>query len=213
MCFSKEVSLATFITGITGSIFVYTLGKLNDKIIGIYLGYVSLMQGIEYLLWNHQTCDVFHKDISFLGMILNISQPIVLGIIILLINTELKDKSLIIAILFIYSIFAIEYCKNYSNNLQCTRPRPNDPHLVWNWTILESYTTMWAIYIITVCSICIIGMPTLDNGIRCAFAAFITMLISIIIYPRQDMGAMWCFFTALSPPFYYIARRLKIFNI
>ena len=206
MCFSKEVSLIALIVGVIGSILVYTLGTIFDKIIGLYIGYVSLMQGIEFMLWNHQTCDAFHKNISFLGMVLNMTQPIVFGLI-LLVNTKLKYKFSIIAIMIMYAIFAIHYCNKYSIGLRCTTPRANDPHLVWNWTILESYHTAWAVYIITMMFLSILGMPTIFLGIVVAFLMLFAMLLSIIIYPRQDMGAMWCFFTVFIPFIYYFLRK------
>ena len=181
MCFSKEVSLITLLVGVVGSAFVYTLGSDFDRIAALFLGYVSLMQGIELILWNHQKCDTFHKSISALGMLLNLGQPIVLGLLTLILNNK--------------------------ENLRCTQPRANDPHLVWNWTILKSWRTDWAIYIIVACLISILGMPTFTQGMLFAGALFFSMIISIIVYPRQDMGAMWCFFSALSPPIYYFLRK------
>jgi len=210
MCFSKEVSLFTLLIGTFGSFLVYTLGTIFDKILGLYIGYVSLMQGIEFVLWSHQTCDAFHKHISFLGMILNLSQPIVFGLIILLINTKLKHRFSIIAIMLMYIIFAIHYCSKYSVGLRCTKPRANDPHLVWNWTILESYRTAWAVYIITMMLLSILGMPTIFLGVLVAFSLLFAMSLSIIIYPRQDMGAMWCFFTAFLPLIYYVLRKVTM---
>jgi hypothetical protein len=43
MCYSEEVSLATFLIGIFGSIAVYTLGTTFDRIVALYLGYVAFM--------------------------------------------------------------------------------------------------------------------------------------------------------------------------
>lgn len=211
MCFSKEVSLFTLLIGTIGSFLDYSLGTITDKILGLLFGYVSLMQGIEFMLWSHQTCDAFHKNISFLGMLLNASQPFVFGLIILLVNTKLKYKFSIIAIMLMYSIFAIHYSRKYSDGLRCTTPRPNDPHLVWNWTILESYYTAWAVYIITMVLLSILGMPTIFVGVVVAFVLLFGMSLSIIIYPRQDMGAMWCFFTVFLPLIYYVLR--KVFKI
>lgn len=210
MCYSAEVSLVTLVVGLVGSIFVYTLGSVVDRIIALFLGYVSLMQGIELILWNHQKCDSFHKNISFLGMLLNMSQPIVLGFLILALSNRKEYKIHIIGILILYSIFGLHIVNSYKKNLQCTQPRENDPHLVWNWTILESWRIDWAIYIITTCLILILGMPTLNQGILSAVCMFFSMIISIIVYPRQDMGAMWCFFASLVPPSYYFLRKFVL---
>ena len=50
MCFSAEVSLMTFIIGTVGSFFVYNIGTPFDHIVGLYLGFTSLIQGIEFLI-------------------------------------------------------------------------------------------------------------------------------------------------------------------
>ena len=83
MCYSAEASLATLVFGLAGSAGIYRLGSTYDHIIALYIGYVSLMQGIEWVLWKNQACDAFHKNVSVLGMLLNASQPLVLGAIIL----------------------------------------------------------------------------------------------------------------------------------
>ena len=71
MCFSKNASIVSFTIGIVGSILCITLGTATDKIVGYFLGYVSLMQGIEYLLWSHQICDNYNRVVSIIGMLLN----------------------------------------------------------------------------------------------------------------------------------------------
>jgi hypothetical protein len=110
MCFSAKVSLFTFLLGFVSSILCVTLGKIMDMVIGLLLGYVSLMQFIEYLLWNHQKCDNYNKTISIIGMILNHAQPIVLGIILLYVSNPFpKNKYIILIIMFIYTLCAIPY--------------------------------------------------------------------------------------------------------
>lgn len=209
MCFSAEVSLLTLLVGLLGSVMVWSIGKIRDKIIGGYLGYVSLMQLSEYLLWNHQTCDKYHKNLSVSGMLLNVFQPVVLGILVLTLNPAIVYKTLIYCIIAAYlSIVFIWYVPQYTSDIQCTTPRPNDPHLVWNWTILKNYEILWFLYILTSVAIAMLGMPTLGSGILLASGMVISMLVSIVVYPRQDMGAMWCYFAALSPIGYYILRTM-----
>jgi len=211
MCFSSEVSLLTLLIGLTGSLLVWNLGTNSDKIISGYLGYVSLMQLTEYLLWNYQKCDDFHKNISISGMILNVLQPVVLGILVLVLSPRQIYKILIYIILFVYiSITFGWYVQQYTSDLQCTNPRKDDPHLVWNWTILKDYEIGWFGYIVTSMLISILGMPTLNSGIFLALGLLISMLISIIVYPRQNMGALWCFFSAFGPIGYYMLRISRV---
>jgi hypothetical protein len=211
MCFSEEVSLLTLILGLGGSAATFTLGKTFDKIIAVFLGYVSLMQGVEWLLWRHQTCDDYHKTISNVGMILNLLQPIVLGFVLLLFSKRAYENRLYIFIVMFF-LFLLDtiFVQHYKKHLQCTTPRSNDPHLVWNWTILKDYNQHWLGYISFFSIISILGMPTLFMGICFALFAMLTMVISILVYPRQDMGAMWCFFTAFVPIIYFILRKINL---
>jgi hypothetical protein len=200
MCFTPEISLVTLITGITGSYLLFNLGPIRYKIIGGYLGYVSLMQLSELLLWKHQTCDDYHKKLSVMGMLLNSSQPIVLGLLILLFNPV--NYYIIASVIAVYSAIIIGlYIPSYTSDLQCTQPREGDPHLVWNWNILPNYKAWWVLYIVTSDILIVYGIP---KGMTFALAMTGSMLISTIVYPRQHMGAMWCFFTSLCPMTAYL---------
>ena len=92
MCFNKELSLVSFSTGTIFSILLYQLNNITYKILGLFLGYVSLMQLIEFLLWSHQICDNYNKMISILGMILNYGQPIILAILLLTFYNQSKKN-------------------------------------------------------------------------------------------------------------------------
>jgi hypothetical protein len=201
MCFTPEISLVTLFTGLTGSYLLYNINNIRYKILGGFLGYVSLMQLIEFLLWSHQTCDDYHKKVSFTGMLLNVSQPVVLALLILYFNPV--RSPVIIATLVTYFAFVVGlYIPQYTSDLHCTKPRQGDPHLVWNWLILENYELWWIFYIATSVILILYGVP---KGLTFALPMTGTMLASIFLYPRQVMGSMWCFFTALSPMVMYLS--------
>lgn len=207
MCFSAEVSLSAFILGLSSSILLYRKGQVFDRIVALYFAYISFMQGIEWLLWNHQTCDDYHKQLSRLGMIINLSQPIILGI--MLIYFTGKNIAAILAIMLLYFLCTLLIYFLYTPDLQCTTPRPNDPHLVWNWTLLPyHYIISWTGYITAIMGICLLGMPSIKTGIVSAAIYLISMLLSMIVYPREDAATMWCFISSGAPLTYYICRRL-----
>ena len=210
MCFSAEASLATFLIATISAMFAYSLGTVSDRIIALFIGYIGCIQGIEWILWNNQTCDSFHKHVSITGMILNLYQPIIFGLLILLFNTRLRYTVPIIAIMVSSVLYSINYVLQYKDDLQCTTPRPNDPHLVWNWTVMDSYEHMWFLYIAVFVAIALLGMPTLRGGFSISIAMITGMVLSILVYPRENVGSMWCFFGALLAPIYYISRKLGL---
>jgi uncharacterized protein YhhL (DUF1145 family) len=211
MCFSAEASLATLLIGLVGSSLVYSLGKPTDRILALFLGYVSLMQGIEFILWKHQTCDTIHKSVSVLGATLNGLQPIVLGLLLLTISPRQTYSSEIKNIMVIYLAASLVYGTQYIlGDFMCTTPRKDDPHLVWNWTVMPYYELSWLLYILAAVSLSILGMPSLKSGLLFGGSYLITMIVSILIYKRQDMGSMWCFFTVFAPLLYYAYRELGL---
>jgi len=207
MCFSAEVSLVTFIIGTVGSFFVYNLGTPFDHIVGLYLGFTSLIQGIEFLLWSHQTCDSYHRMVTFIGSVLTSAQPIFLGALVLAFSAPAKNRIPILCLMAFMLITTVYHGYPFivSPELKCTKPREGDPHLVWNWTILPNNLLMWFIYVGVCVSVCFLGMPTKD-AVLFSGTLVGSLLTSALIYPRQDLGSMWCFFSAFIPFIYYFHR-------
>jgi hypothetical protein len=114
MCWSAEVSLASFGIGIIGCLFLFLIGSTTEKILALYLAFVSLMQLVEYGLWTNQTCNDEHKQVSILGMILNLIQPIVFGTLILVMNPSAPTLK-ILAICILYGISILPSIFTYLN--------------------------------------------------------------------------------------------------
>lgn len=213
MCFSSNASIISFLFGIIGSILVFSLGSVSNKIIGGFIGFVSLMQFIEYLLWNHQICDNYNKFLSILGMILNHMQPVVLGLLILLFNKTipLYNYNIILLVLFIYLIIIIPYSLQFKSNynLQCTLK--SIKHLKWNWISMNYSYIIYITFLLAMILLFIYGLPSKKLGIIVGCTAFITFFTSFIIYPQEFVGALWCFYTAFIPIIYYLYCKLSNF--
>lgn len=209
MCFSAKVSLFTFIIGIVGAILCVSLGKVMDIILGLFLGYVSLMQLIEYLLWKHQKCDNYNKIISIIGMLLNHFQPIVLGIILLYVAKPLpKNKCIIFIIMLIYTLCAIPYSILFlkDSNNHCTLKSKKTEHLKWIWN-KENYNFLfYALFLFTIVLLFIYGMPNFKHGIYLGIGTVLLYLTTLIFYYSYHVGSMWCFYSAFIPIIYYILR-------
>jgi len=211
MCFSAKISLITFIVGIIGSLLCISLGKPVDKIVGYSFIFVSLMQGIEYLLWNHQKCDNYNRFLSILGMVLNNLQPIVLGLLILYFNKNVSTK-IIYIIMFLYSCVIIPYSIQFLNNkkLQCTIKTSKNNHLIWNWNNMFFAYKIYLIFLLTLCLLIYFGFP---NSYK--FIAILVALISFgtsqfFYYKEGVMGSLWCFYILFITYIYYIYNLLVI---
>ena len=208
MCFSENASIVSLITGLIGAVLCISLGGITDKIVGFFLGFIALIQGIEYLLWKHQKCDDYNKIISLLGMLFNHLQPIVLGLIIININTELneRNKNLIIIIMILYLCFIIPYSIQFidKDEEQCTLKNEDAGHLVWNWNKQNCAGIIYLIFLFTLSVLALLGFPTLETGIMCALTAIITFTSSLVFYHSDYVGALWCYYGAYLPIIYYI---------
>jgi hypothetical protein len=110
--------MSTFLIGIIGAILCLTLGTPTDNLVGLFFGFVSSMQGIEFALWNNLDCNMMNKIFSILGMVLNHLQPIILSILILLLNKNLSvnTKQIIIISTIIYAITITAYSIQFLND-------------------------------------------------------------------------------------------------
>jgi hypothetical protein len=208
MCYSAEVSATTFLIGVAGSAYIFFgMGSSADRLVGAFLAYVALMQGIEYLLWMTQDCSNAHKMISYAGMWLSHLQPVVLGVLALLFGL-FKYWRWILGVVGVYLAAAIPYSLQYDNigDMRCSVPRADNPHLVWNWNSMPYCNEMYIIFLLAFTALFMMGLPAGLNW-RMALISSGTFLASYLIYPREILGAMWCFFAAFVPVSYIVTRR------
>lgn len=206
MCFSPEASIQSFTVGLIGAFLCVSLGSITDKIIGYFLGFVSLMQGVEYLLWKHQTCDDINRTLSILGMVLNHAQPLVLGFLILMLNPKVNYVKTIMTLMIIYSLVIIPYSMTYVREKKCTLKSQEHGHLVWEWNNMKHARIRYFTFICVLCLIFILGMPNMIFGIIAALGTVISYMTSKIIYPSDVVGALWCYYVAFLPFLYFILR-------
>jgi len=207
MCFSEQASIVSFTAGILGSALCFSLGTIPDKVGGFFLGYVSLMQGIEFLLWRHQICDDYNRILSIASMVFVNTQPIVLGLIILYFAGQKMVSWRIASILALISIYtlvitgySIPFLADTSN--QCILKNKTN-HLQWKWNTREGSSYVYTLYIITICCLFILGVK---YGVFFAGISLFSLLTSKILYPDSVVGSLWCYYVAFLPILYFIAR-------
>jgi hypothetical protein len=209
MCFSPLASLSTFLIGIIGAILCLTLGTPTDKLVGLFFGFVSSMQGIEFALWENQTCNDMNKIISVLGMVLNHLQPIVLSILILLLNPNLSTmtKQIIILSTIIYAIvitaYSLQFISNDKSDDGCTIKNEYN-HLEWDWNGMKNRTFVYMLFLFMLVFLFYVGTPDKKSGIILSAISLISYLISYFIYKdKKVVGSLWCLFASFTPVLWY----------
>jgi hypothetical protein len=198
MCYSAEASLATFGLGFGFSLLLTQATNKFHRLLGYFLGYVSLMQMVEYLLWKHPICDDYNKTVSIIGMALNHLQPIVLAALAGLFY--FKQVPVLIAVAAAYLAVIIPYSLQFTSDLQCTVRQcgATDPHIVWNWNSMKHSDFVYLVFLGTFVTIALFGMPR-SEGLVFASVAVFTYTLSALVYDRKVMGSLWCFWTAFMP--------------
>jgi hypothetical protein len=213
MCFSEEASIRSLLAGLIGSGLCISLGTISDKTIGYFLGFVSLMQGIDYLLWRHQKCDMYNRIISVLGMVLNHLQPFVLGLVVLMLNPKNKYNKTIMTLMILYLIVIIPYSYQFIKMKgTCTLKSENHDHLIWKWNNLPFSRIRYFTFLVVMTSIFILGLPNKMAGLGFALTGLFMYSSSLVVYPREVAGALWCYYTAYIPITYYVLRKLIPFS-
>jgi hypothetical protein len=105
MCYNANVSLGTYIIGMIGSIYLYTLNYIPESILYTF---VIQMQLIEYFLWKNQECKKTNEITTKLGIIINHLEPIAFYIGILLFSIKTLPLFVHVMVL-IYMIIIYNY--------------------------------------------------------------------------------------------------------
>ena len=211
MCFSPLASLSTFLIGIIGAILTITLGTPTDKLVGLFFGFVSSMQGIEFALWKNQNCNTMNKIMSILGMVLNHIQPIVLSILILLLNNDLSTmtKQIIILSTIIYAIVITAYSLQFTEDDDGCTLKNEHNHLEWDWNGMKNKTLVYMLFLCMLVFLFYVGTPDKKSGILLSCLSLISYFISYFIYKDQKVvGALWCLFASFTPILWYGWKKI-----
>ena len=211
MCFSPLASLSTFLIGIIGAVLCLTLGTPTDKLVGIFFGFVSSMQGIEFALWENQNCNTMNKIITTLGMVLNHLQPIVLSILILLLNTDLPTmtKQIIILSTIIYAIVITAYSLQFTSDDDGCTLKNEYNHLEWDWNGMKYKTLVYMLFLCMLVFLFYVGTPDKKSGIILSAISLISYLTSYFIYKDQKIvGSLWCLFASFTPVLWYGWKKI-----
>lgn len=166
------------------------------------------MQLIEYLLWNHQTCDDYNKNISVIGLLLNHLQPIILTILIYYYNNDLfkKNSKYILLFLIFYILMIYIYTIQYQSKDKCTLPNEFN-HLEWKWNLLPYNTIIYIYFLFFIMILSFLGFNSNKQRIFLVSFIFLSFLISKYIYDKKRVvGALWCFYAVFLPFLWYTLR-------
>ena len=192
MCFSKNLSLLSFIFGIASSLLLIFFGNKEssdtNKAIGYFFIFVSFMQFIEYLIWSDIDCKKGLNMIgSVFGPIFNHLQPICILILctIFLKSSYIIPNKILIFINAIYLLYVVYEYYIYIIKDRCIKKNKYG-HLDWIWKYNFNYIFYYVISFIN-----IINFYKNINLIISVIVSYFLLVISIFEF-HENIGELWC---------------------
>ena len=215
MCFNETTSIVAGMIGMLSGVYLIYRNKpgSNDLINGILVMLISLVQFVEYKIWQDPTCSKKNRVYSIVLILVLIAQPILLFVI----GYSLKDRltidqthfnrtiSLVIGFIII-SFTTIYILLPYKDRL-CTQKSSGSCRLSWGFLdILDTYHPWIGRLCIISYMICFyyvvqyLKIPT--NLIEAHLIQFL-LVVSLLVSWYYDSvnlksiwGSLWCFLSA-----------------
>jgi hypothetical protein len=163
MCFSSEVSLTAFTLNVLCALYLLYNGikykNKDDLIFSIIIVLIGLIQFVEYIIWNNQSCNMInHYATLFIPLVLYL-QPVIGFIAYFKFFPEKKFPTIIsqstisiLSILYTFVTLYYIYILNQSN--LCSKPSPESCRLMWGlfdnlsiqkFIIMSLFSFFWGI--------------------------------------------------------------------
>ncbi len=214
MCFSKDLSLKSFLFGIISSLALLFFGNKSSYNTNIVIAssfiFISFMQLIEYFIWSDIKCLSGLNFIgSLLGPLFNHLQPVFIFLFMyyFLNSNNIINNNIILSINLLYIFYVIykyiEYIKINKNKI-CT-DKNKEGHLDWLWKYNFKYIFYYIILILN-----FINYSNNKNLGIILLVSFILLIISYFKY-HHNIGEFWCLFVTGVPLINLFVQR--VFNI
>ena len=193
MCWNSTSSLAAFISGTLINIYMVNKYKYNTTIITICIAYqwALMMQLAEYFIWNDIDCKTdINKIATKVALFLNITQPIIVYIV-LIINSKVSDVFKIISTILIlfYTFYTLYYVFNNFNKYNCVNKKSNCLNI--NLKCWEDIKYGGIIFSATLFLIILFLLRPIELSIPIVIYLFLTSLISSKFY-SCGVSSIWC---------------------
>jgi hypothetical protein len=208
MCFTKEISIRSFGLGLISGTLLIFFGNNEHKnfncTIGIFFMFVSLMQYIEYLMWNDLECNKSQNKVATAaGPLLNHLQPTILFLLTIYFLTDISQVSkIVIRINIMYMLYVFYKYYNFMNNKKEKCTKKKDVHLDWLW----KHDFNYIIYqIVMVTNVFVFGKDLIT------LSPFIISYILFFYYLQNDrffVGELWCYSVNSVPLFTLLLQNL-----
>jgi hypothetical protein len=201
MCYSKQLSIKSFLFGLFCGLILIIYGNKEsseiNKVIGLFFIFSSFIQLIEYFLWKDINCKTGLNKLGFiLGPIFNHLQPVILFILcsIFIKSSNIIPIEIVISIIILYIIYFIKKYNDYilDNPIQCVKTNETG-HLNWPWKKDFNY-----VFYLLINLLVFINYYKYKNLTITSIFVHILLVISINKF-NKNAGELWCYMSTGTP--------------
>ena len=200
MCFSKELSLNSFLVGIVSSLALILFGnkklKNTNLTIGLFYLFVSLMQIIDFMMWSDLKCENnLNKMASIAGPLFNYLQPVVFVLLasnFVGSNHFVPTKMLIVANI-LYCVYVADRYQNYLDKEELCTQTNDENHLDWKWKYTFDYPIYFCVSLLNYANF----LHDINILIVLAFSYLLLILPNLIWV--NNVGEVWCLLVTCAP--------------
>lgn len=204
MCISSNASIISFLLFNISAFILIFYGKKEYRkenlIVGMFFIYVSIVQIIDFLIWNDlNNKKNWNQIASSLCPLIIFMQPVFLYLLKYIFYK--KTNRFWDVIFLLYFLLVCYKVGNYWINNKNKTSKEIDGHIQWDWTI-KIDGIINPLYIILLFVSVVLYMP-IEYGILFFIIGFIFMKLSY--YMSYHFGAeLWCYTTSINPILIFI---------
>ncbi len=209
MCWSKRVSMITFIVAILGSIYLYKRNRPNDRWVAVFAATIGMIQLAEFFMWSDLGCGSVNKYASMFALFILALEPL-MSMIGGLYFSDTSRKAILRIMLFIYVLFIVYVFFAYVYRKQITWCGTNTCGDISNeitgffnpkacnlrWFFMDNFINIigiiWTVFLL----IPFLAMtPTIQGAILMSIG-LITFVIAAYANTAAQ-GSLWCWFAII----------------
>lgn len=208
MCYTLSVSRNSFLLNIASCLLLYTYSARypDGKILSLFFAYVGLMQLFDWIFWENQEKNNVNFIFTKIAMIVNHTQPLLLGGLILLFKGKIQDLGLLLLVM--YTILSLIYTVSSFNDIDYTLVKLEDgkKSLYWQWNFKYNNGYVYALFVLV---LGILAYQNLNSPMNVLF----TIVNFITFYLAHDkntsIGRIWCNYASLVPVVFFLFGTSK----
>ena len=206
MCYNKEVSLGSYITGMLLCLYLYKIGNSTEKHVAVVFAVVVQMQLAEYLMWIDQDCTkgYNHWGNMYAALILELQFVSILfaGYYF---DTFLINKKILLFVCFLCTLVFIHRTMSiftmYENQRLCAKEKKTG-FLEWDFT--KDFLPFWQFCYFFTISVLWFFVKDRKVGITFFLLGVVTILYSCVSKSKnitcfEQWESRWCIYTNVVP--------------